>query len=203
MPQPTGDGCAIAMLDTTSGGQPRQLADLPSSLRCRAPFRSETALPEANSFPSRLPTVLLHSDGLCRTLLGGPVAGVTSVKDQRPDRRSFWPGLTRRTVVSTLIQSPESRRYGCDPSINAWGPRRYQARHKAYRGVVWASVTHRHGEPCRTRCQISKEKPWPRASGPSSRITGAEPACTASVCGCGPGLAGPSCPVGVARAAAR
>ncbi|HZE14402.1 MAG TPA: hypothetical protein VE197_01090, partial [Mycobacterium sp.] len=29
---------------------PGQIADLPSSLRCRAPFRSETALPEANSF---------------------------------------------------------------------------------------------------------------------------------------------------------
>lgn len=30
----------------------RQLVDPPSSLRCRPPFQSETALAEANSFPS-------------------------------------------------------------------------------------------------------------------------------------------------------
>ena len=73
-----------------------------------------------------------------------------------PDGRLSRPGLTRRTPVSTLIQSPESRRYGCDPSTKRGGCAGYQARHKAYRGVVWASVTHRHGEPGRTRCQMQQ-----------------------------------------------
>ena len=49
-PPPTGD-----VRDLRAGGNPcgspRQLVDPPSSLRCRAPLQSETALPEANSFP--------------------------------------------------------------------------------------------------------------------------------------------------------
>jgi hypothetical protein len=73
-----------------------------------------------------------------------------------PDRSPLRPGLTGRTPVSTLIQSPESRRYGCDPSTKRGGCAGYQARHKAYRGIVWASVTHRHGEPGRTRCQMQQ-----------------------------------------------
>ena len=91
-----------------------------------------------------------------QNIAGRTGAGVTSVNDQRPDHRSFRPGLTGRTPVSTLIQSPESRRYGCDPSIKRGGCAGYQARHKAYRGVVWASMTHRHGEPGRTRCQMQQ-----------------------------------------------
>jgi hypothetical protein len=73
-----------------------------------------------------------------------------------PERWLPGPGLTGRTAVSTLIQSPESRRYGCDPSTKRGGCAGYQARHKAYRGVVWASVTHRPGEPGRTRCQMQQ-----------------------------------------------
>jgi ribonuclease P protein component len=44
--------------------------------------------------------------------------------------RLHWgrPGLTRRRLVSTLKQSPESRRYGCDPKYRVWGPRRPAAR---------------------------------------------------------------------------
>ena len=49
----------------------------------------------------------------------------------------------------------------------------------------------------------TRRTPWPRASGPSSRITGAEPACTVSVFGCARALGVRSCPAGVARAAAR
>ena len=82
--------------------------------------------------------------------------GVTSVKDQSQIAGYPRPGLTGRTPVSTLIQSPESRRYGCDPSTKRGGCAGYQARHKAYRGVVWASVTHWHGEPGRTRCQMQQ-----------------------------------------------
>jgi hypothetical protein len=48
-----------------------------------------------------------------------------------------------------------------------------------------------------------RRMPWPRASGPFSRTTGAEPAYTASGCACGPVRAVRSCPAGVVRAAAR
>jgi ribonuclease P protein component len=48
----------------------------------------------------------------------------------------------------------------------------------------------------------TRRTPWPRASGPSSRITGAEPACMASACGCVPARDVPSCPTGAVRAAA-
>ena len=44
---------------------------------------------------------------------------------------------------------------------------------------------------------------WPRASGPSSRTTGAEPACTASGCACVPAPGAPSCRAGAVRVAAR
>ena len=49
----------------------------------------------------------------------------------------------------------------------------------------------------------TRRTPWPRASGPSSRITGAVPACMASACGCGPARDVRSCPTGAVRAAAR
>jgi ribonuclease P protein component len=49
----------------------------------------------------------------------------------------------------------------------------------------------------------TRRMPWPRASGPSSRITGTEPACMASACGCGPAPGVRSCPAGAVRAAAR
>jgi ribonuclease P protein component len=48
-----------------------------------------------------------------------------------------------------------------------------------------------------------RRMPWPRASGPSSRITGAELTCMASACACVPVRGVPSCPTGAARAAAR
>ncbi len=134
---------------------------------------------------------------------GGSVAGAASVK-----YCLGWvprgPGLTRRTLVRTLVQSPESRRYGCDPGNMHRSPRRLPARHRAWRGFVRAIVFNRHMRRTGTRCQTqARRESWQRASGPSSRITGAEPACTASGCGCAPGQGGRSCQTGVARAAAR
>lgn len=59
-------------------------------------------------------------------------------------------------------------------------------------------------EPGRkTMPDATRRESWQRASGPSSRTTGAVPACTASGCGCAPGRVAPSCQAGVARAAAR
>jgi hypothetical protein len=110
------------------------------------------------------------------------------------------PSLTQRTRVSTLKQSPESRRYGCDPGWYVWGPRRPAARPPPTgpRTNVVANRERPDGNARSTR-----RTPWPRASGPSSRITGAEPACMASACGCVPAQDVPSCPTGAAKAAAR
>lgn len=49
----------------------------------------------------------------------------------------------------------------------------------------------------------TRRTPWPRASGPSSRTTGAVPACMASACGCVPVPAGRLWPTGAVRAVAR
>ena len=110
---------------------------------------------EANSFPgARQPFCNIRKvfPKIARRTGGG--CGVS--KGSTPTRRPSKRGLTGRTAVSTLMKSPESRRYGCDPSTKRGGCAGYQARHKAYRGVVWASVTHRHGEPGRTRCQMQQ-----------------------------------------------
>ncbi len=59
-----------------------QEADPPSSLRCRAPFRSETALPEANSFPfARQPFCNIGTS--FQKIARRPRGGVTSVNDRR------------------------------------------------------------------------------------------------------------------------
>lgn len=102
-------------------------------LRCRAPLQSETALPEANSFPCGCQQFCCIPIGFFRVCWGvsrladeGVLVG--AVGNQRFHVGCYlvrWgrPGLTRRTLVSTLIQSPESRRYGCDPGIMPPGDR--------------------------------------------------------------------------------
>jgi hypothetical protein len=131
------------------------------------------------------------------------VAGVKPVKDQRPDSCRPATGLTRRRLVSTLEQSPESRRYGCDPSYFARCPRRLPRDTEPTEGFVRATVSGRcessgrHGVPDATR-----REPWLRASGPSSRTTGAEPASMVFGCGCALGQGGQLCPTGVAKGAA-
>ena len=66
------------------------------------------------------------------------------------------PGLTRRTRLRTLVKSPESRRYGCDPRDLARGPRRLPARHRACQGFVRAIVFHRASGPAGRRCQMQR-----------------------------------------------
>jgi hypothetical protein len=114
-------------------------------------------------------------------------------------RRWARPGLTQRRCVSTLKQSPESRRYGCDPGCRAWGPRRPTAR---LLPIDPRTDPVEKRERPEGNARHNEENPWPRASGPSSRITGAEPACMASGCGCVPAPGVSLCPTGAVRVAA-
>jgi hypothetical protein len=59
-------------------------------------------------------------------LLASGVAGVTAVKNQCWVNCQGSEGLTRRTLVSTLEQSPASRRYGCDPGSTLGARAGYQ-----------------------------------------------------------------------------
>lgn len=92
-------------------------ADAPLSLRCRAPFHPETALPEANSFLCAWPTVRQHW-GECEGDLRGRCAeiGWAGRVKELIDGLFVWrASLTRRRWVSTLEQSPERWRSSCDP----------------------------------------------------------------------------------------
>lgn len=109
------------------------------------------------------------------------------------------PGLTRRTLVSTLKQSPESRRCGCDPGLpgdragqqqDYLRPTRRRTRARRLAGRMEMRDT-------------TRRTSWPRASGPSSRTTGAEPACMAFGCACAPAPDARLCRAGAVRGAAR
>jgi hypothetical protein len=79
-------------------------------------------------------------------LLTDGVAGVTAVNDHRQGKGWGSESLTRGTVVSTLEQSPESRRYGCDPDDLLGARAGYQQdNNRAYRGLVRAVVAGRCG----------------------------------------------------------
>ena len=113
------------------------------------------------------------------------------------------PSLTQRTLLSTLKQSPECRRYGCDPDPVS-GDRAGQQQDPPPIDPQRDAVGKGGGRMARrVEPGTARRMPWPRASGPSSRITGAEPACTASGCGCVLGPGAPSSPTGAAKAAAR
>jgi hypothetical protein len=136
-------------------------------------------------------------------LLRGPVAGVVAVKYLSPGGRSNRCGLTRRTPVSTLVQSPESRRFGCDPSFCP-GAAPDTSETQSLSGLGEGK---RDPPACstgwNTMPDATRRESWPRASGPFSRITGAVRACTGFGCGCVPGRAGKSCRIGVVRDVAR
>ena len=131
-----------------------------------------------------------------------PVPSVSGTRRFSGCQRGFVsnkPGLTRRRLVSTLKQSPESRRYGCDPDL--CGDRAGQQQQDHIRSTA--------DEPKRDVCaagwqrDTTRRTSWPRASGPSSRITGAEPACMVSACGCALVPDARSFPAGAVRAVAR
>ena len=80
---------------------------------------------------------------------------------------------------------------------NVWGPRRPAAE------LPLATRRRSRRLSGRTAMRdITRRTSWPRASGPSSRITGAEPACTVSGCGCVPAPGARLFPVGAVRVAA-
>ena len=178
-------------------------ADLPSSLRCLAPFRSETALPEANSFRRSRPTVPQHSRGFeehCSadwwrcdvSERSGPDRHLSRARFDRANAGQYPHTVARKSAIR-LRSEHQARRLRRVPSeTQSLSRRRVGKRDPPARGTG-----------SNTMPDAARRESWQRASGPSSRITGAVPACTASVCGCGPGPAGPSCRIGVARAVAR
>jgi hypothetical protein len=91
-------------------------------LGCRAPLQVRNGIAEANSFPCgcqqfcRIPIAIFR-------VHGGTLRVVGRVAPDEAASRWCRPSLTQRTHVSTLIQSPESRRYGCDPGVTCPGNR--------------------------------------------------------------------------------
>ena len=160
----------------------RALDDPTSLLGGLWPVPVGKALPEANSFISECqPFCNIVRE--CSAGTGGRAGA----------------GLTQRTDVSTLEQSPERWRNGCESDIprNGGCTRRYEQDAEltnGCRGCPRAAAA--------ARCNEERQ-PWPRASGPSSRTIGVVRACTASGCGCAPARDARSSPGGVARDASR
>ncbi len=111
-------------------------------------------------------------------LLRGGIRGTP-----RDRRRAKFAGLTQRIRVSTLEQSPGSRRYGCEPERSprrSCGARRLRSKTaeltKGCQRCLRADVVAKRNEEI---------QPWPRASGHSSRTIGVAHGCMDSACGCG------------------
>ena len=180
-----------------------QEADPPSSLRCRSPFQSETALPEANSFPSECQPFCNIGAAFHRIARGsrwrvgrqlniGVMPRVQEAKFD-PANAAAYPRLVARKSAIRL----RSAQY-------AAGPAPVTSETQSLPRLREGNRVPPGSEPGRkTMPDATRRESWQRASGPSSRTTGAVPACTASGYGCAPGRVAPSCQAGVARAAAR
>ena len=213
-------GLVATARDLRAGDNPwrssRQLVDLPSSLRCRPPLQSETALAEANSFPSGCQPFCCNQIGTFAVLFGYPGKWTGLRYRDRSDaerlhnvskgsaglnqlRARFDPANARQYPQTVARKSAIRLR----PRILAHGDRAGQQQDHP-RPTCWRSISGRTAQMFWAGYDLKRTRrtPWPRASGPSSRTTGAEPACTVSVCGCALALDVRSCPVGVARAAA-
>ena len=194
------------MLETTtqvvrSASRSAILASLSTPLFCRQRSKSrpglETTPPEANSFRSGCQQFCCIPLAF---LMFWPIRADFGVDVYGPDEGLCWVycggrGLTRRSHISTLKQSPESRRYGCDPGPEPGDRAGQQARHSPTDELP--SISGRMVMP-----NTARRTPWPRASGPSSRTTGGEPGFTVSGCGCAPVRGEPSSPAGAVRAVA-
>jgi len=180
-----------------------QEADPPSSLRCRAPFQSETALPEANSFPSECQPFCNIGAGFHRIARGprwrvgqqlniGVMPRVQEAKFD-PANAAAYPRLVARKSAIRL----RSAQYAAGPAPVTSETQSLPRLREGNR------VPPGFGSGRKTMPDATRRESWQRASGPSSRTTGAVPACTASGCGCAPGRVARSCQAGVARAADR
>ncbi len=119
---------------------------------------------------------LLSARGFCVCLLG----------------RARFDQAKARQYPQTVARKSAMR---LRPGLCVWGPRRPAAK--------LPSADDLHSMSGRmVMSDTARRTPWPRASGPSSRITGGEPAFMVSDCGCAPGRVGPSCRVGGVKAAA-
>lgn len=205
---------AISVLRSTPRRLSRQLVDPPSSLRCRAPLQWKTALAEANSFPfccqpfCRIPTRVVQcpadrvrgavraTSRLCETKSGNVIGGLGGAR----------PGA----LLQARFDQAKPRQY--PQTVARKSAIRLRPEHVSGTAPASGSKT-TSGRPQTSSRQTSDERPdgmrdttrrtsWPRASGPSSRTTGAEPACTGSVCACAPVRDARLCRVGVARDAA-
>lgn len=117
---------AISALEENLGRLSRQLVDLPSSLRCRTLLQSKTTSQKLTVFRSAANRSAAFQSGRLGYMgpasarYGSHVCGGRgrngNLSSGSVRLRCGKPGLTRRSLVSTLKQSPESRRYGCDPN---------------------------------------------------------------------------------------
>lgn len=181
---------------TTTVRLPGQLVDLPSSLRCQPVFQVWRGLkphrPKLTVFGAAANSLFFIRG---QFFACGTVCGITALS---VGTDVFWagPALTRFDLPKagqypqTVARKSAIRLRPRDPLR---GPRRPAARHLRPTSQAGGRTV---------MPETPRRTPWPRASGPSSRTTGAEPAFTDSGCGCALVPDGRSCPAGAARAAA-
>ena len=157
-----------------------------------APLRSKRHWQKLTGFsPGANSSATLRRSGLrCRS--GVTVVTAVHVRRFGPDGR-----FDQGNLVSTLEQSPErgdTAATGFSGTAPVTSETQSLPTAAAFAGhaqiVCERSWTARRNE---------ERQPWPRASGPFSRTTGAGRGCTVSGCGCAPAPAAPSCPAGAAR----
>jgi hypothetical protein len=161
----------------------------------------------------RLPTVLLQSNplllgsaGAARRFVGGLMSvhtaggifvgefvrsllGRTKFDQANTDQ---YPHTVARKSAMRLRPGFANSRRPRRPAVARPLSDRLASRGKRDRPDGWESL----------KRDTPRRMPWPRASGPFSRTTGAEPAYTASGYACGPVRVVRSFPAGVVRAAA-
>ena len=165
--------------------------------------RLEMHQPEANSFPSERQPFCNIGAGFHRIAHGprwrvGRQLNIAAIP--RPQQAKFDPANAAaypRTVARKSAIRLRSAQYAAGPAPVTSETQSLPRLREGNR------VPPVFGPGRKTVPDATRRESWQRASGPSSRTTGAEPACTVSGCGCAPGRAARSCQVGVARAAAR
>lgn len=165
--------------------------------------RLEMHQPEANSFPSECQPFCNIGAGFHRIARGprwrvgrqlniGVMPRVQGAKFD-PANAAAYPRLVARKSAIRL----RSAQYAAGPAPVTSETQSLPRLREGNR------VPPGFGSGRKTMPDATRRESWQRASGPSSRTTGAVPACTASGCGCAPGRVARSCQAGVAKAADR